>query len=182
MFFHFTSLSFWSNQVKNPMLFFFRGLPCPDLDNGKCFAVWIRLIKTTIFASHRWWQFEVASLWCDKTYKRHRYDSALYRRAAWWWSIGVKGQKIWTSRAEYSDLMLLLALTTLLDQCVKKPDGLSVFLEDMREVCDKSLTITPIRTMMNHSSTQLFCWWYAHSGQQPYWRRRQGILLYFIGY
>ena len=69
----------------------------------------------------------------------------------------VKGQKIWTSRAEYSDLMLLLARTTLLDQCVKKPHGLSVFLEDMREVCDKSLTITPIRTMMNHSSTQLFC-------------------------
>ena len=68
----------------------------------------------------------------------------------------VNGQKVWTSRAEYSDLMLLLARTTPLDQCAKKTDGLSVFLVDMREVRGKSLTINPIRTMMNHSSTQLF--------------------------
>jgi len=68
----------------------------------------------------------------------------------------VNGQKVWTSRAEYSDLMLLLARTMPLDQCAKKTDGLSVFLVDMREVRGKSLTITPIRTMMNHSSTQLF--------------------------
>ena len=68
----------------------------------------------------------------------------------------VNGQKVWTSRAEYSDLMLLLARTTPLDQCAKRTDGLSVFLVDMRAVRGKSLTITPIRTMMNHSSTQLF--------------------------
>jgi acyl-CoA dehydrogenase len=68
----------------------------------------------------------------------------------------VNGQKVWTSRAEYSDLLLLLARTTPLDQCSKKTDGLSVFLVDMREVRGKSLTITPIRTMMNHSTTQLF--------------------------
>ena len=68
----------------------------------------------------------------------------------------VNGQKVWTSRAEHSDLMLLLARTTPLEECVKKTDGLSVFLVDMRDVRGKSLTITPIRTMMNHSSTQLF--------------------------
>ena len=68
----------------------------------------------------------------------------------------VNGQKVWTSRAEYSDLLLLLARTTPLDQCAKKTDGLSVFLVDIRQVRGKSLTITPIRTMMNHSSTQLF--------------------------
>ncbi len=68
----------------------------------------------------------------------------------------VNGQKVWTSRAEYSDLMLLLARTTPLDQCAKKTDGLSVFLVDMREVRGKSLTITPIRTMMNHSSHSCF--------------------------
>ncbi|MEC7551355.1 MAG: acyl-CoA dehydrogenase family protein, partial [Pseudomonadota bacterium] len=68
----------------------------------------------------------------------------------------VNGQKVWTSRAEYSDLLLLLARTTPLDQCAKKTDGLSVFLVDMRQVKGKSLSITPIRTMMNHSSTQLF--------------------------
>ena len=68
----------------------------------------------------------------------------------------VNGQKVWTSRAEHSDLLLLLARTTPIDQCAKKTDGLSVFLIDMREVRGQSLSITPIRTMMNHSSTQLF--------------------------
>ena len=68
----------------------------------------------------------------------------------------VNGQKIWTSRAEYSDLMLLLARTTPLEECVKKTDGLTVFLVDMRSLKGKSLTITPVRTMMNHATTQLF--------------------------
>ncbi len=68
----------------------------------------------------------------------------------------VNGQKIWTSRAEHSDLLLLLARTTPRDQVKKKTDGLSVFLVDMREVVNKSLTIRPIRTMMNHATTELF--------------------------
>ena len=68
----------------------------------------------------------------------------------------VNGQKIWTSRAEHSDLLLLLARTTPLEQVSKKTDGLSVFLVDMRQVLGKSLTIRPIRTMMNHSTTELF--------------------------
>jgi len=68
----------------------------------------------------------------------------------------VNGQKIWTSRAQHSDLLLLLARTTPQDQVNKKTDGLSVFLVDMRTVLDKSLTIRPIRTMMNHATTELF--------------------------
>ena len=68
----------------------------------------------------------------------------------------VNGQKIWTSRAEHSDLLLLLARTTPRDQVQKKTDGLSVFLVDMREVKEKSLTTRPIRTMMNHATTELF--------------------------
>jgi acyl-CoA dehydrogenase len=68
----------------------------------------------------------------------------------------VNGQKIWTSRAEYSDLMLLLARTTPRDQVAKKTDGLSVFLLDMREAKKAGLTIRPIRTMMNHSTTEVF--------------------------
>jgi acyl-CoA dehydrogenase len=68
----------------------------------------------------------------------------------------VNGQKIWTSRAEHSDLMLLLARTTLRDQVKKRTDGLSVFLVDMREVKGKGLTIRPIRTMMNHATTEVF--------------------------
>ena len=68
----------------------------------------------------------------------------------------VRGQKIWTSRAEHSDLMLLLARTTPLDEVEKKTEGLSVFLVDMREAIGQGLTIRPITTMMNHATTELF--------------------------
>ena len=68
----------------------------------------------------------------------------------------VNGQKIWTSRAEHSDLMLLLARTTPRDQTRKKTEGLSVFIVDMREALGRGLTIRPIRTMMNHNSCEVF--------------------------
>ncbi len=68
----------------------------------------------------------------------------------------VNGQKIWTSRAEYSDLMLLLCRTTPRDEVKKRTDGLSVLLVDMRECPEGSLTIKPIRTMMNHATTEIF--------------------------
>jgi alkylation response protein AidB-like acyl-CoA dehydrogenase len=68
----------------------------------------------------------------------------------------VNGQKIWTSRAEHSDLMLLLARTTPREQVQKRTDGLSVFLVDMRTAKDKGLTIRPIRTIMNHATTEVF--------------------------
>lgn len=68
----------------------------------------------------------------------------------------INGQKIWTSRAEHSDLMLLLARTTSREHVDKRTDGLSVFLIDMREVKDNGLTIRPIRTMMNHATTEVF--------------------------
>ncbi len=69
----------------------------------------------------------------------------------------VNGQKIWTSRAEYSDLMILLARTTPKEQAAKRTDGLSVFLVDMQEAKKAGgLTIRPIRTMMNHSTTEVF--------------------------
>jgi acyl-CoA dehydrogenase len=68
----------------------------------------------------------------------------------------VNGQKIWTSRAEYSDLMLLLARTTPKDQVTKRTDGLSVFLVDMKEAKGNGLEIRPIRTMMNHATTEVF--------------------------
>ena len=68
----------------------------------------------------------------------------------------VTGQKVWTSRAEHSDLMLLLARTTPREAVTKKTDGLSVFLVDMREALGNGLTIRPIRTMMNHATTEVF--------------------------
>ncbi len=68
----------------------------------------------------------------------------------------VNGQKIWTSRAAQSDLMVLLCRTTPKDQITKKTEGLSVLLVDMRDASDQELSIRPIRTMMNHSTTEVF--------------------------
>ena len=68
----------------------------------------------------------------------------------------INGQKIWTSRAEHSDLMLLLARTTPVEEVEKRTDGLSVFLVDMKESLGKGMEISPIRTMINHSTTQIF--------------------------
>ncbi|HET7137616.1 MAG TPA: acyl-CoA dehydrogenase family protein [Gaiellaceae bacterium] len=67
----------------------------------------------------------------------------------------ISGQKIWTSRAQHSDLMLLLARTTPLVEVTRKGDGMSVFLIDMRAAGDR-LTIRPIATMMNHATTEVF--------------------------
>jgi acyl-CoA dehydrogenase len=68
----------------------------------------------------------------------------------------VNGQKIWTSRIEHSDLMLLLARTTPRDQVAKKTDGLSVFLVNVNDALGNGLTIRPIETMMNHATTEVF--------------------------
>jgi acyl-CoA dehydrogenase len=68
----------------------------------------------------------------------------------------VNGQKIWISRAEHSDLMVLLVRTTAREDVAKPSDGMSVLLVDMREAVGKGLTIRPIRTMLNHATTELF--------------------------
>jgi alkylation response protein AidB-like acyl-CoA dehydrogenase len=68
----------------------------------------------------------------------------------------INGQKIWTSRAEHSDLLLLLARTTAREQAKKRTEGLSVFLVDMRLAQGTGISINPIRTMMNHATTELF--------------------------
>lgn len=68
----------------------------------------------------------------------------------------VNGQKIWISRAEHSDLMVLLVRTTPRDEVVKPSDGMSVLLVDMRQAVGNGLTIRRIRTMINHATTELF--------------------------
>ncbi|MBV9735889.1 MAG: acyl-CoA/acyl-ACP dehydrogenase [Acidisphaera sp.] len=68
----------------------------------------------------------------------------------------VNGQKVWTSRAEHSDLMLLLARTTPKEQVAKRTEGLSTFIIDMRAALGNGLTIRPIRTMMNHNTCEIF--------------------------
>lgn len=68
----------------------------------------------------------------------------------------INGQKIWTSRAEHSDLMVLLARTTPKEEVEKRTEGLSVFILDMQQALGNGLTIRPIETMMNHNSTEIF--------------------------
>ncbi len=68
----------------------------------------------------------------------------------------INGQKVWTSRALHSDLMLLLARTTPLDEVKKKSEGLSVFLIDIRHARNKGLEIKPIKAMVNHNTTEVF--------------------------
>ena len=68
----------------------------------------------------------------------------------------VRGQKIWISRAEHSDLMVLLCRTTTREEAARPSDGMSVLLVDMREAVWNGLTIRPIRTMLNHATTELF--------------------------
>jgi alkylation response protein AidB-like acyl-CoA dehydrogenase len=69
----------------------------------------------------------------------------------------IRGQKIWTSRALHSDLMLLLARTTPADQVAKKTEGLSTFIVDMKQaLADGTMTIRPIKTLMNHATTEIF--------------------------
>ncbi len=68
----------------------------------------------------------------------------------------VRGQKVWTSRALHSDLMLLLARTTPVEQVKRRSDGLSVFLVDIRASLGKGLEIKPLKAMINHNTTEVF--------------------------
>jgi acyl-CoA dehydrogenase len=68
----------------------------------------------------------------------------------------IRGQKVWISRAEHSDLLLLVVRTTPIEEVKKRTEGLSVLLVDMRNAVGHGLTIRPIRTMMNHATTELF--------------------------
>ena len=68
----------------------------------------------------------------------------------------INGQKVWTSRVQHSDLMILLARTTPLAEVKKKVDGMSIFIVDLREAAKKGITIRPIRNMVNHETNELF--------------------------
>ena len=68
----------------------------------------------------------------------------------------VNGQKVWTSRVQHSELMILLARTTPLPEVQKKSDGMSIFIVDLREAVKRGMTVKPIRNMVNHETNQLF--------------------------
>jgi acyl-CoA dehydrogenase len=68
----------------------------------------------------------------------------------------INGQKVWTSRLQHSELMILLARTTPIDQVAKKSEGMSIFLVDTRSAIGKGLTVKPIRNMVNHETNEVF--------------------------
>ncbi|KAA1053243.1 acyl-CoA dehydrogenase [Azospirillum brasilense] len=68
----------------------------------------------------------------------------------------INGQKVWISRVQHSDLMILLARTTPLDQVRKKSEGMSIFIVDIKEAMQKGMTVQPIRNMVNHETNELF--------------------------
>ena len=68
----------------------------------------------------------------------------------------INGQKVWISRVQHSELMILLARTTPLAECKKKSDGLSIFLVDLRDAIDNGLSVKPIKNMVNHVTNELF--------------------------
>lgn len=68
----------------------------------------------------------------------------------------INGQKLWISRAEHSDLMILLCRTTAREDAARPHEGMSVLIVDMREAVGNGLTIRPVRTMLNHATTELF--------------------------
>ena len=90
----------------------------------------------------------------------------------------VHGQKVWTSRALHSDLMLLLARTTPLEEVKKKTEGLSVFLVDIRDCLGKGLEIRPLKAMINHHATEVFFDGLRGAGREPDRRGRQGLPLH----
>ena len=68
----------------------------------------------------------------------------------------INGQKVWISRVQHSDLMILLARTTPLDEVKKKSEGMSIFLVDVKQAMDNGMTVQPIRNMVNHETNELF--------------------------
>lgn len=78
--------------------------------------------------------------------------TAIRREGRW----VIKGQKVWTSRVQHSDLMILLARTTPLEQVHKRSQGLSCFIVDLRQAIGKGLTVRPIANMVNHETNELF--------------------------
>ncbi len=68
----------------------------------------------------------------------------------------INGQKVWISRVQHSDLMILLARTTALDQVRRKSEGMSIFIVDLREAVGRGLTVRPIPNMVNHETNELF--------------------------
>ena len=84
----------------------------------------------------------------------------------------VSGQKVFISRVEHSDLMLLLVRTTPREQVEKRTQGMSVLLVDLREAVGNGLTVRPLETMLNHATTELFFDKLRVPVEKPDWRRR----------
>jgi acyl-CoA dehydrogenase len=94
----------------------------------------------------------------------------------------VNGQKVWTSRLQHSDLMILLARTTPLDQVKKKTDGLSVFIVDVAQALKGGMAMTPIANMVNHETNQVFFDNLEISAENLIGEEGQGFRTIFAGF
>ena len=133
-----------------------RRLPCADVHHGHHSAARLAEAETGVPAQDRHGRTTPAGVRRDRTDQRHRHHELRTFAKRDGDHYVVNGQKVWTSRAEHSDLMLLLARTTPRDQAKRRTDGLSTFIVDMRASVGHGMTIRPLRTMMNHNSTEIF--------------------------
>ena len=134
-----------------------RRVPRADVHDGHAAAARLRRAEARVPAEDRERRAAPAGVRRHRADDRLRHDAAEDdgRRARATRYV-VRGQKVWISRAEHSDLLLLVVRTTPIEQVKKRTEGLSVLLVDLREAVGHGLTIRPIRTMMNHATTELF--------------------------
>ena len=93
---------------------------------------------------------------CHRADHRHRHHQDQDHRRAPGDKYVINGQKVWISRIQHSDLMILLARTTPLAEVQRKSEGMSIFLVDLREAIGNGLTVQPIANMVNHETNELF--------------------------
>ena len=112
----------------------------------------------------------------DRAHHRHRHhqdqDHGGHARAT---ATSINGQKVWISRVQHSDLMILLARTTPLADVQKKSEGMSIFIVDLREAIGNGMTVRPIANMVNHETNELFFDNLEIPGREPDRRGRQGL-------
>ena len=134
-----------------------RRVPRADVHDGHAAAARLRRAEARVPAEDRDRRAAAAGVRRHRADDRLRHDAAEDdRRRARATRYVVRGQKVWISRAEHSDLLLLVVRTTPIEQVKKRTEGLSILLVDLREAVGHGLTIRPIRTMMNHATTELF--------------------------
>ena len=134
----------------------FGRLPRADVQHGHAAAAWLGGAEARLPAEDRERRIAAAVDGRHRADHRHRHDEAQHDRGARGDRYVVNGQKVWISRVQHSDLMILLARTTPLDEVTKRSEGMSTFIVDLREAIGHGLTVQPIANMVNHETNELF--------------------------